>query len=70
MDTNNNALDKIELRSEKVRKLLGEIPQTLVCWGMVIMLVIFIALLAVVCLLPYPYSNGESIIEHIFMKGS
>ena len=62
MDTNNNTLDKIELRSEKVRKLLGEIPQSLVRWGMVIMLVIFIALLALVCLLPYPYSNGESII--------
>ena len=67
MDTNNNTLDKIELRSEKVRKLLGEIPQSLVRWGMIIMVVIFIALLAVVCLLPYPYSNGESIIEHIFM---
>lgn len=33
MDTNNNTLDKIELRSEKVRKLLGEIPQSLVRWG-------------------------------------
>lgn len=70
MDTNNNTLDKIELRSEKVRKLLGEIPQSLVRWGMIIMVVIFIALLAVVCLLPYPYSNGGSIIEHIFMTGS
>lgn len=70
MDTNNNTLDKIELRSEKVRKLLGEIPLSLVRWGMIIMVVIFIALLAVVCLLPYPYSNGESIIEHIFMTGS
>lgn len=70
MNTNNNTLDKIELRSKKVRKLLGEIPQSLVRWGMVIMLVIFIALLAVVCLLPYPYSNGESVIEHIFMKDS
>ena len=46
MDTNNNTLDKIELRSEKVRKLLGEIPQSLVRWGMIIMVVIFIALLA------------------------
>lgn len=70
MNTNNNTLDKIELRSKKVRKLLGEIPQSLVRWGMVIMLVIFIALFAVVCLLPYPYSNGESIIEHILMKDS
>lgn len=70
MDTDNNTLDKIELRSEKVRKLLGEIPPSLVRWGLVIMFAIFVALLAVVCLLPYPYSNGESIIEHLFMKGS
>lgn len=70
MDTDNNTLDKIELRSEKVRKLLGEIPPSLVRWGLVIMFAIFVALLAVVCFLPYPYSNGESIIEHLFMKGS
>ena len=63
METSNTH-DKIELRSEKVRKLIGEIPPSLVRWGTAIIAVVFIALLAAVCLLPYPYSNGESILKH------
>lgn len=65
METSNNTQDKIELRSEKVRKLIGEIPPSLVRWGTAIIAIVFIALLAAVCLLPYPYSNGESIFIHI-----
>lgn len=61
--------DKIELRSTKVRKLLGEIPSGLVRWGTLIITAIFILLIAAVCLLPYPYSNGESIISHILNGG-
>lgn len=57
----------IELRSEKVRNLLGEIPPLLVRWGMVIIVAIFLALLLVVCFVPYPYSKGESILQHLFM---
>lgn len=57
--------NKIELRSEKVRKLIGDIPPSLVRWGIVIIVTIIIGLLAAVCFLPYPYSNGESILEHI-----
>lgn len=64
MDTTNNTNDKIELRSEKVRKLIGEIPPSLVRWGTAIIAIVFIALLAAVCLLPYPYSNGETILRH------
>ncbi len=64
MDTSNNTHEKIELRSEKVRKLIGEIPPSLVRWGTAIIVIVFIALLAAVCLLPYPYSNGESILRH------
>lgn len=64
MDTSNNPHEKIELRSEKVRKLIGEIPPSLVRWGTAIIVIVFIALLAAVCLLPYPYSNGESILRH------
>lgn len=56
---------QIELRSEKVQKLLGEIPPTLVRWGTVIIVAIFLTLLLVVCFMPYPYSNGESILQHI-----
>lgn len=57
--------EKIELRSEKVRHLIEEIPPSLVRWGIVIISIVFIALVAAICLLPYPYSNGESILEHI-----
>lgn len=64
MDTSNNNHDKIELRSEKVRKLIGEIPPSLVRWGTVIIAIVFFALLAAVCLLPYPYSHGETILRH------
>ncbi len=49
--------DKIELRSEKVRQLIGEIPSSLVRWGTIIITIVLIAILAEVCLLPYPYSN-------------
>lgn len=65
METSNINHDKIELRSEKVRKLIGEIPPSLVRWGTAIIAIVFIALLAAVCLLPYPYSNGESILQHL-----
>ena len=58
---------QIELRSEKVKKLLGEIPPALVRWGTIIIIVIFVSLLLVVCFMPYPYSKGESIIQHILM---
>ena len=58
--------ENIELRSEKVRNLLGEIPPSLVRWSTVVITVIFLAVLATVCLIPYPYSNGESILRHIF----
>lgn len=64
METNKTINDKIELRSEKVRQLIGEIPPSLVRWGIAIIAIVFIALIAAVCLLPYPYSNGESILKH------
>jgi hypothetical protein len=57
----------IELHSEKVRNLLGEIPPALVRWGTVIIVAIFLILLLVVCFVPYPHSQGESILQHLFM---
>lgn len=62
----NNSND-IELRSEKVRNLLSEIPPFLVKWGTVIIVAIFLILLLIVCFMPYPYSQGESILQHILM---
>lgn len=65
MNKTNNIEDKIELRSEKVRNLLGEIPPTPVRWGTVIIVAIFLALLLVVCFVPYPHSSGESILQYL-----
>ena len=63
----NKTISEIELRSEKVRNLLGEIPPSLVRWGTVIIVAIFLILLLVVCFVPYPHSQGESIFQHIFI---
>lgn len=57
--------NEIELRSEKVRNLLGEIPPALVRWGTIIIVAIFLVLLLVLCFMPYPHSQGESILQHI-----
>ena len=58
---------ELKLRSEKVRNLLGEIPPALVRWGSLIIVAIFLILLLIVCFVPYPYSQGESILQHLFM---
>ncbi len=63
MEMENNC--DIELRSEKVRRILGDIPQSLVMWGTGIIIFIFLTLLIVVCFVPYPHSEGESIMRHI-----
>lgn len=63
MEMENNC--DIELRSEKVRSILGDIPQSLVMWGTGIIIFIFLTLLIVVCFVPYPHSEGESIMRHI-----
>lgn len=55
----------INLRSEKVRRLIGEIPPAIARWGTIVILLIFAALIAALCLLPYPYSSGESILRHL-----
>ncbi len=66
MKTSNYRDDKMELRSEKVRNLLGKMPNSLLRLGTVMTIAIFTALLLVTCFVPYPYSNGESILQHIF----
>lgn len=62
----NQDLDKrIELRSEKVRRIVGTIPAALVRWNIIVLLVIVCTLLWIVCAVPYPYGEGESILRHI-----
>lgn len=62
-----NKTNDIELRSEKVRNLLGEIPPSLVSWGTAIIIAIFLALIIAICFIPYPHSKGESILQHLLM---
>ena len=62
------ACDRIELRSERVRHIIGSIPSGLVRWGNAILLLIFVLLIAAVLYIPYPYGGGESIWEHMMKK--
>lgn len=55
----------IELRSEKVRRLLGEIPPTLVRNGTIILVVIFIALVCAFVCIP---GLGEAFIGMLWGK--
>lgn len=57
---------QIELRSEKVRNIIGKIPTSLECWGIIIIIIIILILLSVILFVKYPYSNGETIFQHIF----
>lgn len=67
MCTYKKSQDNLELRSEKVKKILGEVSPSLVRWGIIIVALIFLSLLIAVCLLPYPYSDGKSIIHHLLI---
>ena len=44
--------DRIELRSEKVRNMIGEVPSFLIRWGNTILVIIFV-LLALIAWLVY-----------------
>ena len=57
-------LDNIELRSEKVRNVIGKVPPRLVSLGTVIITIIVLALAVAFYKIPYPISieaNGEVI---------
>ena len=44
--------DRIELRSEKVRNMIGEMPSFLIRWGNTILVIIFVLLAWLVYLRP------------------
>lgn len=69
METDKTTRDESELRSEKVRNLLGDVPSPLVQWGTVAIVAIVLILLLVICFVPYPHSPyGESILLHWIMS--
>ena len=47
-------VEKIELRSEKVRHIIGEVPSSLVRYGILVITAVVIALLAASYFIPYP----------------
>lgn len=59
--------NKIELRSEKVRNIINIKPPVLIRYGTVIIAIVFILLLIIVFHLPYPYGEGENILQHLFL---
>lgn len=62
MEQKENKFDNVELRSEKVRNVIGKIPPRLVCLGIVVITIIVLAVAVVFYKIPYPISidtNGE-----------
>lgn len=47
-------LEKIELRSEKVRNIIGKLPNKIIRYGMTIMSIILIGLFFAIYYIPYP----------------
>ena len=66
MEQKEKESDNIELRSEKVRNVIGKVPPRLVSLGTVIITVIVLALAVAFYKIPYPISietNGE-VVNH------
>ena len=62
MEQKEKESDNIELRSEKVRNVIGKVPPRLVSLGTVIITIIVLALAVAFYKIPYPISieaNGE-----------
>lgn len=55
------AEDKIELRSEKVRHIIGEIPSGIVRYGIMTITIVILGLLAGAYFIPYPETITEKI---------
>ena len=69
MNNNKNDIDNIELRSEKVRHIIGQVPPTLVRTGTMVITLVVIALAVAFYIIRYPItieaqgkvSNNDSI---------
>ncbi len=53
--------DNIGIRSEKIRRLIGEMPGGFIRYGTVVIIAIFLILIIYVCSLPFPFGGGETI---------
>ena len=56
----------IEIRSEKVRNIIGTNLPEFISWGIIIIILVFMVLFALVLNLSYPYGSGETVFQHFF----
>ncbi|MDR0983072.1 MAG: hypothetical protein LBM07_07545 [Culturomica sp.] len=66
MEKHNTTPEGIELRSEKIRNIIGRIPPALVWWGITVIAVIFVAFFLILFCLHYPDGEGKTIFQHFF----
>lgn len=66
MKNNGTTHERIELRSEKIKRIVGSMPKGVTRYGAAVIVVLYLALAVALFLIPYPYGGGESLIEHIF----
>lgn len=57
--------DDINLHSEKVRKILGDIPPAFIRWSVAVLSIISISLIVAFCLFDNKYTDGETILHRI-----
>ena len=63
--TDKKTSSEVELHSKEKCNPSGAIFTSHIRWNTVIIVAIFLILLLVVCFIPFPCSNGESILQHI-----
>ncbi len=68
MRDNSMLKPKIELRSEKVRRIVGKMPRALHRWSVAILILITVILILVFCLVPFPYSDKESLLSYLLKR--
>lgn len=64
MKKQENKIDN-KIRSNKIQKILGEMPKGLFLISIILLIVITCAIILAIIVLPYPMGAGESLLEWI-----
>lgn len=54
---------KVELRSEKVRRIVREMPKSLYWWSVGILFIILLIIVFILCTMPFPFSDGKAMMH-------
>lgn len=57
----------IELRSEKMQKIINAAPKKIIYWGVIIVILIIAAILITFFTIPHPSGSGESFFHYLFL---